>query len=510
MIGKLNIASQASAPEREHFRTEHLRADLGARTARGGAVMVGAQGLKFVINIGSTAILARLLTPHDYGLIGMVVVVTGFITLFKSMGLSAATMQRAEINDAQVSTLFWINVAVGFLLFLVTAAAAPGAAWFFGEPSLTWITAALGFAFVFGGLSVQHEALLKRQMRFAALAAADTVSMVGGISVALALAWYGAGYWALVANQLVLAFVYCVGVWAACRWRPGRPVRGAGVRAMLAFGRDITGQGVFIYFARNLDNLLIGRVWGAAQLALYAKAYQLLLLPMEQLSTPLNGVALPALSRLHDSPERYRRAYLRLLEKVAMFTMPGVAFMIVTSDWLVRVVLGPQWDESARIFMLLGFVGLLEPVANTLGWLLLSQGRTRHMLQWGVINGTITSASIIAGLPWGAVGVAASYSLVGLCVRKPLVFWFVGRSGPVRVGDFYRTIAPSALAALAVMLTLFGFRRLTPVSNHLLGLAVSSALALAVTLLIFLALPRGRRALQDIKELFPLVVKRAA
>src|SRR3712207_6638938 len=134
MSSKPTDGPDSPAPAREHFRTDHLQAEMGARTARGGAVMVGAQGLRFVINLGSTVFLARLLTPYDYGLIGMVVVLTGFIALFKSMGLSAATMQRSEVTDAQVSTLFWINVAVGVLLALATAAAAPGVAWFFGEP----------------------------------------------------------------------------------------------------------------------------------------------------------------------------------------------------------------------------------------------------------------------------------------------------------------------------------------------------------------------------------------
>lgn len=492
----------------EYFRVEHLRADIGQRTARGGAVMLASQGFKFIINMAATVILARLLTPHDYGLIGMVVTITGFAALFKSLGLSHATMQRSEITFRQVSTLFWINAALGVVLLLLTIALAPGVAWFFSEPTLTSITMIYGFVFFFAGLGVQHEALLKRQMRFLALATVEVVSIVSGIVVAIIAAWFGARYWALVYNQLVMAFVYVVGVWIACRWRPGWPSRGAGVRPLLAFGRDITGQGVFIYCARNLDNLLIGRFWGPEQLALYAKAYQLLLLPIDQLAAPLDGVAMPTLSRLTDNPEHYREFYLRILEKVAMLTMPGVALMIATSDWLVQVVLGSQWDNTARIFMLLGIVGLLEPVANTLGWLLVSQGRSRHMFQWGVINGTLTSASIVAGLPWGAVGVAAAYSLVGLTIRKPLVFWFVGRQGPVRTKDFYTTIAPSALAAVGTLVSIFGLRHFVRIAHPVIGLAAGLTLGFLVSLMIYLALSHSRRALHDIRKLYPLLLRK--
>ena len=508
----LKLLSARSKPLRptpeQHFRTDHLKADLGARAARGGAVMVGAQALRFLITMGSTVVLARLLTPEDYGLVGMVLVVTGFVAFFKHMGLSVATIQRAEINAEQVSTLFWVNVSVSVALTCATAALAPAVAWFYGRPQLVWITLAFAAGFTVSGLGVQHEALLKRQMRFKALAAIEIGAMLSGIAVAVFAARAGAGYWALVANQLVFGTLYVAGVWAACGWRPGPPVRYAGVRPMLASGGDITGYGVLNYFARNLDNLLIGRVWGAAQLGLYARAYQLLLLPLDQTTVPLDGVALPTLSRLSDAPERYRAAYLRILEKVAMLTMPGVALMIATSDWLVRLVLGPQWGETATIFALLGVAGLFEPVANTMGWLLISQGRTRDMLRWGFAHAAVMILSFAVGLPWGAVGVAASYSAFGVLVHKPLLFWYVGRRGPVSAGDIYKAIAPSACAAAGVLGAVYLFRRLAGVEHGVVGLAVCGALAAAVALLIFVALPKGRAALQDVKGLLPLLTRR--
>lgn len=504
-----NLAPEKVAVEDadRYFRTDHLKANLGARTARGGVVMIGAQALKFVIYMAATVVLARLLTPQDYGLIGMVLVVTGFVALFKNMGLSAATMQREEINYQQVSTLFWVNVTISVVLMLLTLALSPVVAWFYHEPRLTWITMAFAVGFLFSGLVVQHESLLKRQMRFVPLAIAEIVSMLSGIVVGIVLAWRGAGYWALVANQLVLGFVYAVSIFVACRWRPGPPVRYSGVRSMLAFGGHLTGFGFFNFFSRTLDNLLIGRFWGAQQLGLYAKAYQLLLLPIDQLSAPLDGVAMPALSRLLDEPERYRQAYLRMLEKVAMLSLPGVALMIGTSDWLVRVMLGAQWIEAGRIFALLGIVGLIEPVANTMGWLLVSQGRTRHLLQWGMIDGAIAIVSIVAGLPWGAIGVATSYAIVGLCVRKQLLFWFTGRAGAVRTSDIYRTIAPSAFAAAGVLAALYAFRRWIEVPRPFVGLVISFAIAAVVSLAFFSSLPRGRRALQDIKGLLPALAK---
>lgn len=505
------IATEPTAPAADpnrHFRTDHLKGDLGGRAARGGAVTVVSQGLKFVIGMAATVVLARLLTPQDYGLIGMVSVIIGLVSLFKDMGLSAATIQRADINYEQVSTLFWVNVTLSGALALLVAAIAPGVAWFYGEPRLRWITTGLALSFIFGGLTVQHEALLRRQMRFAALSAIEITSIVVGMATAIFFARRGFGYWALVFSNWATAFVGAAGVWLACRWRPGWPSRYSGVRSMLSFGGNLTGFSLINYFARNLDNLLIGRVWGAQQLGFYSKAYQLLLLPIDQINTPITAVAVPALSRLDDSPERYRLAYLRLLEKVALLTMPCMAFMIAASDWIVRVVLGPQWMGVSRLFAVLGLVGLIQPICNTAGWLFITQGRAQDMFKWGFIGGAVAIASIVIGLPWGAFGVAASYSLTGLCVTPPLLFWFVGRKGPVRAADFYRAIAPTACATACALVASLAFRRLTEVHNPAAGIVATFFITAATTLAILIIIPAGKRSLRDLKPLFMMLTVR--
>jgi O-antigen/teichoic acid export membrane protein len=496
----LKPSSEQSDRER-YFRTDRLNADLKKRSVRGGAVTLAAQACKFTLQMGSTVILARLLAPQDYGLVGMVTAVTGFIALFKDMGLSMATIQKAEINHRQISNLFWVNVAVSVLLTLVTCAISPAIAWFYNEPRLILITIVSTIGFLFGGLTVQHQALLNRQMQFTTLAAIDIGAMCLGVVSAVALAWYGIGYWALVVMQIAIAIAQAIGVWVTCRWRPSLPSRNSDVRSLLAFGGNITGFNVINYFSRNLDNILIGRYWGAQQLGLYAKAYQLLLMPLQQINAPIAAVALPALSRLAETPDRYRLAYLRILEKLTMLTMPGIVLTFATSDWIVSLLLGSQWMEASRIFSLLAIVALTQPVANTTGWLFITQGRTQHMLQWGMVGGSLAIASILAGLPWGAVGVAASYSISGLLIRTPLLFWFVGRAGSVRAGDLYRTLAPSTFASLCALLALLAFRQWIEISHPLVGLAIASVITVVVTLSIFIALPVTRAALFDFKSL---------
>lgn len=498
----------SSGEQDRHLRTDDLLTDLGRRTARGGAVTIFSQGTKFLMSMVGTVILARLLTPEDYGLIGMVGVVTGFIAIFKDLGLSAATIQKAEITNEQISTLFWLNVTVSAGIMVLTALLSPAVAWFYGEPKLTGITIAYAGGFLLGGLAVQHEALLRRRMRFTALAVAEIVSLVVGIIVAVTLAWHGMRYWALVSSQLSFGLIYALAVWISCRWRPGFPVRNSGVRSMLAFGGNLTGFSIVNYFARNLDNLLIGRFWGPEQLGLYARAYQLLLLPIDQINTPITAVAVPALSRLGDAPERYRQAYLRLLEKVALLTMPAMAFMIASSDWLVSIVLGPKWAGVSRIFSLLGIVGLVQPIASTAGWLFVTQGRTNDMFKWGIIGSAITIVAIVAGLKWGAVGVAASYSLTYLIVITPTLFWFVSRTGPVRMMDFYWTIAPIALAAGSSLAVLLLLKQFMTFNSRVAGLATSLVVTIATTFGILILLPRGRVALLDLRQSITLLFRK--
>lgn len=498
----------STASSNPHFQISHLKADLKGRSVRGGAITMSTQASKFVLQTGSTIVLARLLTPQDYGLVGMVTVVIQFIALFKDLGLSQATVQRAEINHAQVSTLFWINVVASLLLAVLTVALTPAIVWLYGEPRLTLITLALACSFVFSGLGVQHAALLNRQMRYGALGITDTVSISAAITFAIVSAWFGAGYWALVLMPITNGILHTAGHWIMCSWRPGLPRWGPEIRSMLAFGGNLTGFQIINYISRNLDNVLIGWYWGPQALGLYVKAYQLLLLPLQQINGPIRAVAIPTLSRLVDSPDSYRKAYLRIEEKVTILTMPVVVFLIATSDWLILLLLGPQWQEASRIFAWLSFVALTQPVGYTTGWLFISQDRTRHMFQWGIMGGGLSIISIVAGLPWGAVGVAASYAISGLCIRTPLLLWFVGREGPVRTRDFYHTMAPATCASLGALVALLAFRRWIEVSNPLIGVTVALVITAGVNLTVLALLPSGRVALQDFRSLFALLIKR--
>lgn len=504
---KSQAAPLGTSPER-FFQTDHIKADIKVRTARGGAVIAVSQIVKQALSVGSAIILARLLGPENMGLIAMVTVLTGFIESFNDLGLSAATVQRAEINQQQVSTLFWINVALSTALALLTAALAPVNAWFYAEPRLALVTLVLASDFIFTGLTVQHRALLRRQMMFSSLAVIDILSTIVSISVGVSAAMSGFGYWSLVLMKLGGIPIELIGAWTLCRWRPGKPARTEGLRSMIAFGGNLTGFRLVTYIARNLDNVLIGRFFGAAQLGLYTRAYGLLLLPLRRINEPFAGVTWPALSRLTDSPDRYRQAYTKMVASLCLISIPLIAWMMGAADWFILVLLGPEWVAASQIFVWLGISGLIEPFSSTTGWLFVSQGRTREQFYWSIISTIITVASIIAGLPWGPVGVAAAYGLVGLLIRTPLLFWLVGRSGPVSVKDLYLDLAPFAAVAGAILLSLFAFRLWLAGPSPLINFIISIGIAGFVSLIVLVALPRGRDALRNLVTLPALILKK--
>jgi PST family polysaccharide transporter len=269
---------------------------------------------------------------------------------------------------------------------------------------------------------------------------------------------------------------------------------------MLSFGGNITAYGTVNYFSKNADNLLIGRFWGAQQLGLYNKASQLVGLPTDQVHEPVMAVAVPALSRLADDPERYRKAYLRIMEKVLMMVMPAVALLIVSSDWIISIVLGPQWKDAGMILVFMSIAGLFQPVMNTTGSMLVTQGRGRDLFYWSLISSPLSILSIFAGLPWGATGVAASYSLTRVLITNPLMYWFVGRTGPVRTMDFYRLLAPFIAASVVGILACLGFRHFFSVGNPLFGVATCFILIATANLAVLALTSAGRAALRDIKD----------
>jgi len=384
--------------------------DLRHRAIRGGSAKVLAQAANFSLRVGSLMILARLLDPKDFGLIGMVTAITGVLSLFRDFGLSSATIQRVEVTAQQISTLFWINVLVGAGLCALLATASPIVAWFYHEPRLVLVTLALSSGFLFNALGIQHSAMLQREMRFTILSTIDVISLAASVVVGVGMAFAGFGYWSLVAMTVVPPFVATIGLWIATRWVPGPPARNAGIRSMVRFGGLVTLNGLIYYVAYNLDKVLLGRFWGAEAIGVYGRAYQLVSIPTDNLNSAVGEVAFSALSRVQNDIVRLRNYFLKGYSLVLALTVPITIAGVLCAKDLILIVLGHKWSATVPIFRLLAPTILIFAMINPLAWLLYSTGLVGRSIKLISIIAPLTITAYVLGLPYGPKGVALAYS----------------------------------------------------------------------------------------------------
>lgn len=413
--------------------------DLKEKTIRSGSARMAAQISNFALRLGSMVILARLLNPVDFGLVGMVTAFTGVLVLFRDFGLSAASVQRAEVTEAQKSTLFWINLATGAFLMLLAICAAPVVSRFYHEPRLVWVMATVSVGFLVNGAGVQHSALLQREMRFTALAFIEVLSLVVSNGLAVTMAKLGYGYWALVGMTIAAPLTTTVGAWVATAWIPGPPRRGIGIRSMMQFGGTVTLNSLVLYLTYNLVNVLLGRFWGATAIGIYGRASQLVRIPTDNLNSAVGEVAFAALSRIQNDLERLKRYFLKGYSIVLALTLPIMTFCALCSDDLIFVVLGPKWKEAADIFRLLTPTIVVFAIANPLGWLLSSLGLVGRALRIAFAFAPLMVIACIVGLPYGPRGLAIAYSTVMTLWLVPSVMWALYGTG-ITVWDILKTL----------------------------------------------------------------------
>lgn len=491
------------------FCTTGLGGNLRSHALSGGLIVGFAQAAKFGLNLVSAVVLARLLMPEDFGLVAMVGTITGFLRVFKDAGLSTATIQKTSITHAQVSNLFWTNVGLSAALSIVFAALAPVIAWFYRDARLVGVTVALASTFAVSGIVVQHQALLNRQLRFKQVAIIDIGSVAVGLLVGVAMARLGCRYWSLVGLQFSTALMeLALTLWISS-WRPQRPTRGTGTRSLLHFGASLTFASVLRRVAAGCDSLLLGRWYGPSAVGLYTRGAVLLMVPVDQLISPLEAVFTPILSRLQGEPDRYRRTFLQVYAAVASLSFPASGLFLALSRPLVLVLLGPKWEEVIPIFAWFTLAGLYFPLYYAVMWLLNTQGRGKDVMTTGLILSVTTVAAIVAGLPFGAVGVALSVSCVGLLVRLPVQYYIVGRCGPVSTTDLWG-IALRYLPNWAIVFgaTHLAYSALPPDWPPILELFVCTFAGILAGVLMTVGVPSQRRdAFRVCTLLKPLAVR---
>jgi O-antigen/teichoic acid export membrane protein len=484
-----------------------IPSSLSGRALRGGMIIGSAQVIRIGLQFCSVIVLSRLLSPQDFGLVGCVTPVITFVGLFQDLGYGQAIIQRREISDQQVSSIFWITAALGLASALVAATLSPAVAWFFHDSRLVLLTLAASVSLLFGSLAAVPNGLLNRRLNYRGLAITDASAAAVALTSAIVSALLGARYWSLIIAALAANFLTGLGYWTFARWRPNRPSTKYVDKEIGLFGANLTGFTFVNYFSRNLDNVLIGRRLGTAALGYYDRAFKLLSFPIQHLNAPLYSVMTPLLSRVQDDKPRFRAMFLRAAGQLTFFVVPAMAALVSVSHDFVLLAFGPRWEQVAPIFFYLGIVGMVQPLTNATGWILIAQGRTDVMFRLGIVTSLITVAAFFVGLHFGgAVGLAAAYAIAESFIKAPIQFAVLHRIGPVTAADLCRLQLPLLISAAStvafVTFVLRGVLNMNGVPLIASALFVSFASAILVTAI----RPQGREVLSETRMLFHRIV----
>ena len=436
----------------------------------GGATLVGSRAIVLLVQTGIGLVLARLLSPSDFGLVGMVTAIMNFALIFRDLGLSYATVQRADLNEQQLSNLFWLNIGFGGSATLILAALAPVLQRFYRVDGVAVVLLTLCVAFFLNAASVQHAALLRRRFQFRWLAIADLLSVSGSGTIAVVMALGGFGVWSLVAQQVARALTFLLIVVLSSGWIPASPRRGAGTFGHLKFGSEIFAFDVINYLGQNLDKVLMGRFFGPVIVGYFTRAQELVLLPISQIRGPMTTAAVPALASAQNNAPEYRRGFLLISKINAVISLPFLVIAAMEAPVLVPWILGQQWLPSVPFFQLLSLSGIPKVLVGILGTHLIASGESRRYLLWGSWHALVLIIGVVVAIPYGATWVAVSLVVSNWLVFLPSVL-YVLRHGHVRVNEFLRVcLLPMGFAAIGAGAAIL--------ARHTLGL--SSVVASAV------------------------------
>ncbi|MBT9314588.1 MOP flippase family protein [Leptothoe spongobia TAU-MAC 1115] len=414
---------------------------------------VGRQVMQFF----TTAVLARLLSPDDFGLLGMATIVIGFVNLFKDLGTSSAIIQKSEISDSLVHSIFWVNVAFGIAGTLVLLLVAPLIAAFYSEPRLIPVLRLLSLTFGISGLSILQKALLEKDLAFNALAKIELAAVVLGALIGIGMAFMGLGVWSLVYQAIVVAGVTTLLTLGAIRWRPKLFFSLKDIQQVSSYSLNLTGFNIFNFFARNADYLLIGKFLGTEALGYYTLAYRLMLYPLQNISTVITRVMFPTFVQIQNDNVRFKQAYLKVVSTIALVTFPMMMGLLVLSEPFVMTFFGDKWQPVILLLMILSPVGLLQSIVTTVGTIYTAKGRTDWMFIWGVGSGLVVTTAIAIGLRWDIIGVATAYA-IAVAVLSYHNFAIPFQLIELRVRNMLRVLWRPFMVSICMLAVLVGLK----------------------------------------------------
>lgn len=467
------------------------------KSLRGAAIALTMEVVRGVLVVIYLAVIARLLTPADFGVVAAALAVVWILQPLSGLSLLSALVQTSEINERKLNAAFWWSLGLAVALTIVTLFAAPLLGKLFGMAEVVGVTRVLALNFLITGLSTVPFALLHRELRFGVVSILELVGLIVSAAAAIALAVWGFSYWALVWHELVLYVSMAAGAWVAARWRPRSPRRLENISALLSYGAYFSAFRVLRTLRGQADRLIVGRLGSAAALGSYSTASNLLLRIMQRINGPISSVAVSSLSRLQDMPQAFRDHYRLAILWSTSLSLPVASFVALEPRLVVTGLLGTQWAEAIPIFRILAIGAVAVLLRPSAAWVFRSIGRTDRQLRWGIVETTAYLAAFVLGARWGVTGIAIANAVVSYLNLVPLTLYSF-RHSPVGVADLMAGLWRPAMSVIVTGLVWWMLPSLPTLSDRLiLELVTNAAAFLAIFALLWLVLPGGRREAID-------------
>ena len=456
---------------------------------------VGGQTFAFVVGIT----LARLLSPDDFGLVGMVMIFAGFAAIFRELGFGAALIEKKDVQQKHLSSVFWINIGSGVMLMTVFMLASPLIAAFYRKPLLTPLTMVISVNFLIGSFGIVQGTLMTKSLEFRTLSIINIFTAgVSGL-VAVIMAYLGFGVWSLVVHCLLGSILGTALLWRYSSWRPTFVFKWEAAKELLRFSTSVLGTRVLSYWVRNLDNLLIGRFFGTGALGIYQKSYSIMLFPLANVSRVIGRVLFPSLSLIQDEKKRVKSVYLRSTRTVALFTFPMMLGLFVVCRSFVLGVLGAQWAEMISILKIFCFLGITQSILTLVGSLYQSQGRADLELKIGLILKLNLVVGIVIGLHLGIFGVAVGFGIASVVNSYP-AFFYAGRLVDLTFTELLKALRGIFACATIMAVLVWGLRQVLPLNlTHWMYLAIQVPFGILIYALLIHVLDIP--AYQDLREI---------
>jgi O-antigen/teichoic acid export membrane protein len=473
-----------------NFKTKTLNAASWSLASNGVS-----QFLSFFIGI----FLARLLTPDDFGLVAMTVVFTAFASLFSNIGLDQALIQKQDIKERHINSVFWLNLLIAIFMAAIMFAAAPNIADFYGREQVESICKAYSITYVIGAFAVIPRIQLIKNLNFKIISSAELIAMIVSGIIAITCAMNGFSYWALVIHritqQLIISFILIFYV----KWRPSAIFSSAALKEIMGFSLSIFGTKLLKITTQNIDNLLIGKFLGGELLGSYDKSRSIMLTPIKNISQVIGNIMFPSLSLINADKPRVKAIYLRIIRSISIITFPMMVGMIVVSESFVLGVLGEQWEEIVPLVKVFCFLGIFSSILTVTGTIFQSQGAAGLQFRTNLLTQPIRIACVIIGLNWGVMGVALGFALSGI-FNSLIVITVAGKLIDLKPSTFLQALAPTLAPTLIMGVSVWYIGEILRLDSELLTLSIQ-VLSGAIIYLSSLALLKIE-AYQDMRNVF--------